>query len=321
MKKIFSLIVFLMFISELNAQRDNYGIEYETHKVGVFNPEWELYHTLNPKKFEHITGYFREELAHIIIDGVKEKRVKIYDSRKRELNLDSVISHIILFEKKQGVYLGKDEVLDYIIPYISAYDFEEAVTYNYKDLSIEKQVIAYQPYIVHYKSFDNDGKDTVQMPLFWIFPKDTLKDNPKHPIDRKVVTIPDTVLTVSDLKYPVKMPFTASLFDKIKNRKIHVLKSDATEFKTFKETDDLFVIKGTAYVYNEQTETDSIISTYSDITEDDITAIRTAENWGIKKYNLEIMKYVRYFLPLYQYDDNVFRQLGVRITCTAKTDY
>ncbi|MBR1775345.1 MAG: hypothetical protein IJ759_07475 [Bacteroidales bacterium] len=319
MKRISTIILFLSAFVALYAQRADYSIEYETHKIGVFNPEWETSQTLNPKKFEHITGYFREELAQIIINGVKEKKVKIYDNRKRELNLDSVISQIISFEKQLGTYLDKKDVWNYIIPYISAYDFEEAVNYNYKNLTIEKQIISYQPYIVHYKSFNEDGNDTVQMPLFWIFPKDTAKDNPKHPIDRSVIYIPDTVLSVLQLKYPVKMPFTASLFDKIQNKKIPLLHSDGTEFASPKEIDDLFVLKSTATIYNDETGEEKAIDTYSDLTEEDITAVRIAENWAIKPYNLEILKTVQYFLPLYPYDENLYRQLGVRITCNKNS--
>ncbi len=318
MKKLSLIILLLSAIISLNAQKADYSIEYETHKVGVFNPEWEISHLLNPNKYEHLTGYFREELAKIILQGVKEKRVKIYDNRKRELNLDTIINQIIAFEKKCGNIVDKKNVLDFIVPYISAYDFEEAVTYNYKNLTIDKQVIAYQPYIVHYKSFSEEGKDTVQMPLFWIFPKDTLKDNPKKPIDKTAIDIPDTVLSVLELKYPVKMPFTASIFDNVQNKKIRVLHSDGTEFSSPKEIDDLFVLKGTAMVEDEQTGNEKLINTYTDLTPEDLTAVRIAENWSIKPYNLEILKKVQYFLPLYPYDEKIFSQLGVRISRNNK---
>ena len=318
MKRILLFILLFTVLGELKAQHGDYSIEYETHKVGVFNPEWEINHTLNPNKYEHITGYFREELAKTIIDGVKQKKVKIYDNRKRELNLDTVIAQIIAFEKDLGTYLDKKDVLNYIIPYISAYDFEEAVTYNFKDLSIKKQVISYQPYIVHYKSFADGQEDTVQFPLFTIFPKDTAKDTPKTKIDRSVISIPDTVISVLELKYPVKMPFTSSLFDKVQNKRIKVLRSDGKEFTSPKEIDDLFVLTKDVTVYNDETDSEKTVRTYSDIIPEDITAIRTAENWAIKPYNLEIIKSVQYFLPLYPYDDKTYIQLGVRIPVGAE---
>lgn len=315
MKRISTIIFFISVFVLANGQRADYSIEYETHKIGVFNPEWEISQSLNPQKYEHITGYFREELARIILNGVKQRKVKIYDERKRELNLDSIINKIISFEEQQGNYLNKNNVLDYIVPYISAYDFEEAVTYNYKDLSIDKKIISYQPYIVHYKSFNNEGKDTIQLPLFWIFPKDTLKDKSKDHTDKDIVTIPDTILSVLELKYPVKMPFTLSIFDQVQNKKIQVFHTDGKEFNSPKEIDDLFVQKGSTYVYDEQTGTEKEINTYSDIIPEDISAIRIAEIWAIKTHNLEILKSVKYFLPLYPYDEKMFRQLGIRITC------
>ncbi|MBR1627537.1 MAG: hypothetical protein IJ681_10405 [Bacteroidales bacterium] len=313
MKKISIFVILVSVFAFAFSQRTDYSIEYETHKVGVFNPQWEVSGTLNPKKYEHITGYFREELAKIILDGVSQKRVKVYDNRKRELNIDTVINKIIAFEKTLGVTIDKSNVWDYIIPFISAYDFEEAVTYNFRNLNIEKKIISYQPYIVHYKSFREDAVDTVQFPLFWIFPKDTLKDNAKSTENLNTFLIPDTVLSVLELKYPVKMPFTSSLFDQVQNKKIHVLTSDGEEFKSPKDIDDLFVQKGSASIYDDQTETERLIDTYSDITAEDITAIRIAENWAITPYNLEIKKIVQYFLPLYPYDDNVYKQLGIRV--------
>ena len=313
MKKISIFVILVSVFAFAFSQRTDYSIEYETHKVGVFNPQWEVSGTLNPKKYEHITGYFREELAKIILDGVSQKRVKVYDNRKRELNIDTVINKIIAFEKTLGVTIDKSNVWDYIIPFISAYDFEEAVTYNFRNLNIEKKIISYQPYIVHYKSFREDAVDTVQFPLFWIFPKDTLKDNVKSTENLNTFLIPDTVLSVLELKYPVKMPFTSSLFDQVQNKKIHVLTSDGEEFKSPKDIDDLFVQKGSASIYDDQTETERLIDTYSDITAEDITAIRIAENWAITPYNLEIKKIVQYFLPLYPYDDNVYKQLGIRV--------
>ncbi len=321
MKQLFAFIFVLSISNVLLSQRVDYSIEYETHKVEVFNPEWEVYQTLNPRKFEHITGYFREELAKIIIDGVRNKRVKIYDNRKREINFDTLTNKIIAFEKKRGITLNKNNVWDYIIPYISAYDFEEAVTYNYKTLAIEKKVISYQPYIVHYKSFDENNLDTIQFPLFRIFPKDTLQDNPKHLIDRSIFAISDTVLSVAELKYPVKMPFTSAIFDQVQNKKIPLLHSDGSEFASPKEIDDLFIIKSTASIYNEEKETDSLITVYTDLVPEDIEAIRVAENWAIKKHNLEIMKSVKYFLPLYPYDEKTYIQLGVRISNHKAKEY
>ena len=55
--KRFVIIIFALTISFIGfAQQPTHSIEYEYHNVGVFNPEWEIYHSLNPKKFEHITG-------------------------------------------------------------------------------------------------------------------------------------------------------------------------------------------------------------------------------------------------------------------------
>ncbi len=315
MKTKLLIILSVLFSIGLNAQKSDYSIEYETHKVGVFNPEWECFQSLNHQKYEHLTGYFREELAKIILDKVKNKEIKIYDNRKREINLDSVINRVIAFEKKQGKTLNKNNALTYIIPYISAYDFEEAVKYNYKDLTIDKQIIAYQPYIVHYKSFGENCDDTIQMPLFWIFPKDTAKQVSKNTINTPIFSIPDTILSVLELKYPVKMPLTLSIFDNVQGKKIPLLHSDGSNFVSPKEIDDLFVLKSTASIYDEETGRDSVINTYSDLLPEDITAIRIAENWSIDPTTLMIKKKVRYFLPLYPYDEKTFKQLGVRITC------
>ncbi|MBP3254508.1 MAG: hypothetical protein J6M30_08385 [Bacteroidales bacterium] len=327
MKKIFALNILLTVCVTLFAQKSDYSIEYENCQVGVFNPQWETSHTLNPNKYEHITGYFREELAKTILDAVKSKRIRIYDIRKRELNLDTVINRIILFEQQQGTTLTKQNALDYIIPYISAYDFEEAVTYRFSSLSIEKKVLAYCPYIVHYKSFAEDENDTVRMPLFWIFPKDStvenfvLQNKNAKPSDKTkqtlvsdtVLHIPDTVLSVLKLKYPVKMPFTSNIVEQTQSKQLHVYRSDGSEFKSSREIDGLFVLKRTILVYNDMTGTDTLIDTYSDIIAEDISAVRVAENWQINPVNLEIIKKVQYFLPLYDYDDQTYAQIGFRI--------
>lgn len=314
------IILFICLICNIiycNAQTANYDIEYETHKVGVFNPEWEITHTLNPIKYEHITGFFREELAKTIIDAVKNKKIKIYDNRKRELNVDSVANQIIKFEKSKFNHIvGKDSVWDYIIPFIGAYDFEEAITYHFDNLMIEKKTISYCPYIVRYKHFDDDNNDSVQMPLFWIFPKDTVNQynlKNKQTFQPEYLSIPDTVLSVLTLKYPVKMPFTRNIFDLVQSKKLNVQKSDGTNFKASKELDDLFVIHRTATIELDDPVRDSVIDTYSDIIPEDITAIRIAENWQIRKDNLDIIKTVNYFLPLYPYGEKTYSQLGFRV--------
>jgi len=60
MKKLALLFIGLFISIGVFSQTDTYSIEHEYHKVGVFNPEWEIYHSLNPKKFEHITGYIEK---------------------------------------------------------------------------------------------------------------------------------------------------------------------------------------------------------------------------------------------------------------------
>ena len=97
-KIIFVLLFVLTF--QVFAQQEEYSIEYYKYKIGVFNPEKTLYHSLNPTKTEHITGYFRENLAKIIFESVKDKKVKIFDERKREISVESVIKNIIDFEKE-----------------------------------------------------------------------------------------------------------------------------------------------------------------------------------------------------------------------------
>ena len=146
MKKIITLLILSFVSSACFAQEYNYSIEHEYNKVGVFNPEWEIYNSINPRKFEHITGYYREELAKIIIDGVSSKRVKIYDIRKREISIDTVIKRVIEFEAKEfGNKLSKDSVFKFIYPYISTYYFEEFIRYDYKTLALDKNVKAYCP--------------------------------------------------------------------------------------------------------------------------------------------------------------------------------
>lgn len=322
MKKIIYLLLVLCSFG-LKSQNETYSIEYEKHKVGVFNPEKEINHSLNPKKFEHITGYFREELAKTILNAVKTNQIKIYDERKRELNIDSVANRIIAFEKKNfNNILKKEDVWDFIVPYVSAYDFEEGVRYDYKTLSIEKKVLAYCPYVVRYKNFNGEKNDSVQMPLFWIFlNKNEVLDNNKKETNnfKPIFDIPDTVLSLLPLKYPVKMPFTFSLFDNIQNKKIDVYRSNGEEFKTVKEVEDLFVLKKNVSIYDEETGQDVLKTVYTDIVPEDIEAIRIAETWSINPNTLEIIKRVQYFLPLYPYDEDIFMQLGVRIINKSKS--
>lgn len=308
MKKII-LILFLTISFGAKAQSyGEYAIEHEFHKVGVFNPQWEINKILNPVKYEHLTGYFREELADIILSAVKDKKVKIYDERKREITLDTVIKTIIAFEKDNfGIELGKDSVFSYIKKYISSYQFEEFLTYNYKNISLSKQIKAYCPYLVRYKSFENET-DTLQLPLFWIFPE----ENPDNKIP-ELLNIPDTVLSAHSLKYPVQMPFSTSLFSKINKDEIKVFKTNGDDFNTKKEIENLFILENTFVYFDEQTEEEQIRKSYSDILPEDIIALRIAENWSINPQTLEIFKNIQYYLPLYQIDEKGYTQLGIRI--------
>lgn len=319
--KYLSLLAFCFILTNTLclSQPSNYDIEYQNQKIGVFNPQWETSHVLNPRKYEHLTGYYREELAKTILQAVKNRQVKIYDQRKRELSLDSVEKKIILFETTRFNHpISKDTLWDYLVPFISAYDFEEAITYRFDNLTIEKKTISYCPYLVHYKSFDEQQIDTIEMPLFWIFPKDTIKDNKnknKKPLNIEYISLHDTVLSVLQLKYPVKRPFTTRIFDFLQEKNSRVKRSDGLEFKTLKEVDDLLVLHSTSLIEIGDTQKDSLIDTYSDILPEDLTAIRIGESWQIRTDNLDIIKTVHFFLPLYLYDEKTYKQLGCRILC------
>ncbi|MBR1770037.1 MAG: hypothetical protein IJ748_06235 [Bacteroidales bacterium] len=320
--KLISFFLTLLSVSLLFAQEETYSIEYENHKIGVFNPEKDIYHNLLIPKQEHITGYFREEMARGILQKVKNKEIKIYDERKRELSIDSVINQIIVFEQQHFNHtLKKEEVLDFIIPFVSAYDFEEAVRYDYRNLSIEKTVLSYCPYLVRYKGFEEDNHDTVQMPLFRIFfsKNDVVKDKKDVKTETlPLLEIPDTVRSLLTLKYPVKMPFTFSVFEQVKNKKKDVLHSDGSPFKTMQEIDDLFVLVNTVFVYDEDTGKETSTTVYSDILPEDIEALRIGETWTFNPNTLEIIKKVEYFLPLMPSSYDAFRTLDLRILNSVK---
>lgn len=315
-KFIFTFISLFISIGVF-AQQNNYSIEHEYNKVGVFNPEWEIYNSLNPRKFEHITGYYREELAKIVLEGVKSKRVKIYDIRKREIALDSVIKNIIEFEQKEfGHTLKKDSVFNFIYPYISSYSFEEFVRYDYKTLALEKQVKAYCPTLVRYKSFSQEKIDTVQLQLFWIFPEDEVAESSNKTKEKQIVDyfyIPDTIISLQPLKYPVQNPYTTSLFLKAKNKDASIFKPDGSRFKAPKEIDDLFVLKKTILIENEETGLEEKKEVTSDIIPEEINNIRIGELWSIDRQSLLIKKQVKYIIPLLDPDDRGFLQLGIRI--------
>lgn len=306
------IIVILFLIMGFGVSAQSYGqhsIEHEFHKVGVFNPQWEIEQILNPNKYEHLTGYFREVLAETIFSAVKEKRVKIYDERKREINLDTVVKSIIDFEKQHfNVTLGKDSVFSYIKKYISAYQFEEFIDYNYQNVSLSKKVKAYCPYLVRYKSFSSETIDTVQLALFWIFPEESQDKK-----EIKLLEIPDTLQCVQNLKYPVQMPFSTSMFTKINKDEIKVYKSNGEEFSTKKEIEDLFVMENTYVYFDEQTEAEILQKGFSDIIPEDIIALRIGEGWSINPLTLEFYKKIYFYLPLYQFDEKGFTQLGLRI--------
>lgn len=303
-------ILFLLIGIKLSAQSfGNHSIEHEFHKLGVFNPQWEIEQTLNPIKYEHITSYFREELASTILSAVKDKKIPIYDERKREVSLDSVIKSIIDFEKRHfNIELGKDSVFSYISKYISAYQFEEFIDYNYNNVSLSKKVKGYCPYLVRYRSFSSEIIDTVQLALFWIFPEENKVEKPVT-----LLNIPDTVLSVHGLKYPVQMPFTTSLFSKINKDEIKAFKSNGEDFNTKKEIEDLFVLENTFVLFDEESNTERIQKSYSDIIPEDIIALRIGEGWSINPITLEIFKNIYFYLPLYQYEDKGYSQLGIRI--------
>lgn len=302
------LVAFVVF-----AQQETFSIEYEKHRIGVFNPEKTIYHSLNPTKSEHITGYFREQLAKTIFDAIKEKKIKIFDERKREISVESVEKRIVDFEKNNfNITLSKEQALEYAIKFIGAYDFEEAIKYDYKDLCIEKKVLSYCPYMVRYKSFD-ENIDTLMLPLFWIFVSKNelaLKNNANND---SLFTIPDTIYSTLPLKYPIKMPFTLALFNNVKEKKTNVFQSNGKEFKTMKEIDDLFVLSKSIGIYDEQSGKDVFQTIYSDIEPEDIEAVKIAENWSINPYTLEIGKKIQFYLPLYKYDEGIYRQIGFRI--------
>lgn len=303
-------ILFLLIGIKLSAQSfGDHSIEHEFHKLGVFNPQWEIEQTLNPIKYEHITSYFREELASTILSAVKDKKIPIYDERKREISLDSVIKSIIDFEKRYfNIELGKDSVFSYITKYISAYQFEEFIDYNYNNVSLSKKVKAYCPYLVRYRSFSSETIDTVQLALFWIFPEENKVEKPVQ-----LLNIPDTVLSVHSLKYPVQMPFTTSLFSKINKDEIKSFKSNGDEFNTKKEIENLFVLENTYAIFDEETNSEHVQKSYSDIIPEDIIALRIGEGWSINPVTLEIFKNIYFYLPLYQFDDKGYSQLGIRI--------
>ncbi|MDY0054255.1 MAG: hypothetical protein RBR79_06315 [Bacteroidales bacterium] len=301
------ILFFLLCISFLNLYSQDYSIEHEYRKVGVFNPEWEMYGVLNPRKFEHITGYFREELANIIIDGVKKKNVKIYDKRKREMNFDTLINSLIEFEKKaSGKIVPKDSILDYIIPYISEYEFEEFVNYNYKTLKLEKKVKAYSPIIIRYKDFLAKDIDTVKFNMFWIFPEETTTTSSND------FLIPDTILYLHLLKYPVLNPFTTSIFEKARSRHPSILRSNGSKFLSPKEIDDLFVEKSKVAVYNDETGLEEFKEVVTEIIPEDIKHLRVGEVWSIEPKSLLIKKEVKFIIPLLETDKG-FRELGIRI--------
>ena len=315
MKKIITLLIISFVSSACFAQEYNYSIEHEYNKVGVFNPEWEIFHSINPRKFEHITGYYREELAKIILDGVKEKRVKIYDVRKREISIDTVIKRVIEFEAKEfGNKLSKDSVFKFIYPYISTYYFEEFIRYDYKTLALDKNVKAYCPTLVRYRSFTDEKIDTLELQLFWIFPESENTEFSKQSKEKTDnFNIPDTVISLQKLKYPVQNPYTNSMFSKAKNKDASIFKSDGTKFKAPKEVDDLFIIKKTILIENDETGLEEKREIVSDIIPEDINNIRIGEIWSIDKANLEIFKKVKYIIPLLDQDDRGFMQLGIRI--------
>lgn len=305
MKNKIIIFISILGFSILKLGAQDYSIEHEYRRVGVFNPEWEMYNILNPRKFQHITGYFREELSRIIINGVREKRVKIYDKRKREISLDTVISKLIDFERKtSGLSLNKDTALDYFIPYVSAYEFEEFTNYNFKTLRIEKKIKAYCPIIIRYKDFNNP--DTLEFPMFWIFPnEDRLMDNNDF-------SIRDTILNLHTIKYPVQHPYSSGIFNKTRERHSSILRANGSKFLSPKEIDKVFIEEIRVSIYNEETNTEEFKTISSDILPEEINNIRIGEFWSINPSNLMIKKQVKFVIPLLETDKG-FRELGIRI--------
>ena len=69
-----------------------------------------------------------------------------------------------------------------------------------------------------------------------------------------------------------------------------------------------------SYVYfDEQTETEKIMKGFSDIIPEDIIALRIGEKWSINPITLEFFKKIYFYLPLYQFDEKTFTQLGIRV--------
>ena len=103
------------------------------------------------------------------------------------------------------------------------------------------------------------------------------------------------------------------MFSKAKNKDASIFKSDGTKFKAPKEVDDLFILKKTILIENDETGLEEKREIVSDIIPEDINNIRIGEIWSIDKANLEIFKKVKYIIPLLDQDDRGFMQLGIRI--------
>lgn len=321
MKRIFAFTILCSLFIFAKAQEANYSIEHEYHKVGVLNPAWEIDGSLIPNKYEHITGYYRDNLARIILKAVKENKVKIYDVRKRELPLDSVVNRVIAFEKKNFNHtLKKDSVWKFILPYVSEYSFEEFVNYNYKTLALEKKVKAYAPTLVRYHSFSEDKIDTVKMELFWVFPESELTQLPQSKEKKgksqpqEIFSITDTIISRQPLKYPEQNPYVSSMFAKAKAKEACIYKADGSRFAAPKEVDKLFVEMKSVFVTNEETGQEQKVETSSDILPEDIKTLKIGELWNINTATLEINKKVLYEIPLlYNEDRNIYFPLGIRV--------
>lgn len=103
------------------------------------------------------------------------------------------------------------------------------------------------------------------------------------------------------------------MFTKINKDEIKVYKSNGEEFSTKKEIEDLFVMENTYVYFDEQTEAEILQKGFSDIIPEDIIALRIGEGWSINPLTLEFYKKIYFYLPLYQFDEKGFTQLGLRI--------
>lgn len=174
---IYSLFIITITLFSCKSHKEKYEIVtdriiYDTKVLNV-DPDADPW-------LENIEGPQRDKFINLIMDAVKNNKVKIYDVNHKELKYEDVITHLMTYDtikssNKKGPN-SADEVLisnGFDKNKITQFRFDERWTMSDKTFDLKKEVFGFCPIMAE----DNkEGITKYKQPLFWIYPDTNVTD-------------------------------------------------------------------------------------------------------------------------------------------------